>query len=1045
MLKNRLKLVVGMLAVCFLANTYCCVANTNAVKCKDVTLSNTSLYYACNGTVAEGAMWVSSSSSTSDISAVVDTNQRSGNITVYLHGVVIDNDGDTSDKKAATCVRVVQKKLSMSKPKKIDAPQKSGGNLTCALSAPQYNDASKGYVSDILDVSSLPKDNTYGAKLPRELVKRGKRDRNNKLTDEGADEIKSTAKAVTLNIDNAIAGKSCTLNSDNTRCTYTAPVYVFRCFEGNEGYEGYCYSSTSNIQISVPVDPVFQGISTVVNGYDTNHNDWNSVTDNNRKAATDLIPGGTKDKAVLGISGCDNGCQWVRFSHGLKRISGSGGTGYRVYRYFNDTSISPRGWVVGDKDSFISVNDFSGTTQKIVRSELQTMYTGQSICEQIGFYANGSSDLKGTTACAIATGTVNTELKIKVKNKTLGHSDYVKTVYAKPGDEVEFRATYNPKVQSLINRVPNKLKIDGTEKSSSNNSTLKDVFNSKSSNNWKNVFAVSSQYCEGGECSNGGFSKIYDIYNVGDASEKNEPNSRTIGPSDVGRELKEITNINGNNNVKTTPKQVVFSKEGTDTLVADVKTGSFNINSEPNLTASVIVPYNFVNVPSVEGTEIKAYAGENFNIPYKITTQLKSNSLVGGDPYATFVKNARWKTGVCTDRYDASTCTWNEPEEGNLHDGADTSTIFNVSEKTGNVFTLIPDYPAGTEIYVRAAVYPAESSESDWGNPEGNRTWAYSDAVPVTVAKKPSFQVWGGDVFVENEPNIMRADKILLNGYQDFAPRSFGSWGELAVDFGVGGSAGWLASGATLGFSGNNNGTLAPQYTFKGGDSTANYKGYGNNTWADDPGGSNTSDGDKLTFNGGGMVNIDNLVSMLRQRVNGKGGVVIESPDSETIAPMEMTEPGVVQLYDNEGGDIKIEGNIEYKGNYTEIESIPKVIIYANNINISCNVERIDAILIAKDVIDTCSDIADGAKNKVIASRQLYINGAVIAGNQLKLKRTYGAGTGANSMIPAEIINMDPSWYLWAADIVKTGESEGGSDGGGLMIMTYTHELPPRY
>ena len=49
-------------------------------------------------------------------------------------------------------------------------------------------------------------------------------------------------------------------------------------------------------------------------------------------------------------------------------------------------------------------------------------------------------------------------------------------------------------------------------------------------------------------------------------------------------------------------------------------------------------------------------------------------------------------------------------------------------------------------------------------------------------------------------------------------------------------------------------------------------------------------------------------------------------------------------------------------------------------------------------------------------------------------------------MIPAEIINMDPSWYLWAADVkLNNTTSTAGTKNDGLMIPTYVRELPPRY
>lgn len=166
------------------------------------------------------------------------------------------------------------------------------------------------------------------------------------------------------------------------------------------------------------------------------------------------------------------------------------------------------------------------------------------------------------------------------------------------------------------------------------------------------------------------------------------------------------------------------------------------------------------------------------------------------------------------------------------------------------------------------------------------------------------------------------------------------------------------------------------------------------------------------------------------------------------------TNPGDSIMYKNtneyENGTITINGDIKYSGSYSTIDSIPKVIIYADNIIINCDVERIDAVLIAKGKIETCP-FAEGDEKKnnlgsPARSVQLRINGAVIAGGSVSFDRSYGAGTGANSMIPAEIINMDPSWYLWAADSIGvSGASMEHDNTEGLMIPTYTCELPPRY
>ena len=261
-----------------------------------------------------------------------------------------------------------------------------------------------------------------------------------------------------------------------------------------------------------------------------------------------------------------------------------------------------------------------------------------------------------------------------------------------------------------------------------------------------------------------------------------------------------------------------------------------------------------------------------------------------------------------------------------------------------------------------------------------------------------------------------------------------------------------LFSGAALGFAGNIGGELSPKYSFLGDYSkTAFYRGPGNNeSHLEVPGGriinnGNSSDRGDLNYSGGSMINIGALVSKL------DGKVKVTSEGVEMVgADIPDMESGDSIMYKNDSGTITINGDIKYSGSYNTIDSIPKVIIYADNIKIACNVERIDAVLIAERNIETCP-FAEGDEKKnnlgsPARSAQLRINGAVIAGGTVSFDRSYGAGTGANSMIPAEIINMDPSWYLWAADSIGiSGTSMEHDDTEGLMIPTYTCELPPRY
>ena len=139
--------------------------------------------------------------------------------------------------------------------------------------------------------------------------------------------------------------------------------------------------------------------------------------------------------------------------------------------------------------------------------------------------------------------------------------------------------------------------------------------------------------------------------------------------------------------------------------------------------------------------------------------------------------------------------------------------------------------------------------------------------------------------------------------------------------------------------------------------------------------------------------------------------------------------------------NVTINNNIIYEDNYTTLAEIPKLIIYAKgNINISCNVDQIDAVLIAgavdalNAVVDTCYDGGD-VKSRA-RSNQLKVNGAIIT-NTMVAGRTYGAATGANSEVPAEIVNYDTSLYLWGAPKSNVTSS-------GKMETVYRTELAPR-
>ena len=148
---------------------------------------------------------------------------------------------------------------------------------------------------------------------------------------------------------------------------------------------------------------------------------------------------------------------------------------------------------------------------------------------------------------------------------------------------------------------------------------------------------------------------------------------------------------------------------------------------------------------------------------------------------------------------------------------------------------------------------------------------------------------------------------------------------------------------------------------------------------------------------------------------------------------------------------VYVRGNIVYGDVYKKYSELPKLVLYGKNVVIDCNVTRIDALIIADEKVATCNNYDNvslngndiGLKTAVerhiqdaANSQQLKINGAVVA-KTLIANRTYGAATGANSIVPAEIINYDPTLYMWGG----LGNEEG-SDGD--LEVTLMKELAPR-
>ena len=492
----------------------------------------------------------------------------------------------------------------------------------------------------------------------------------------------------------------------------------------------------------------------------------------------------------------------------------------------------------------------------------------------------------------------------------------------------------------------------------------------------------------------------------------------------------------------------------------------YDISTEPiSDDAQAVVPYNFRNETRITTEENKVvYAGESDGFSIAVETHPRTNSLTDGT-YATTFSNAKLKVRLCNE--DETNCYGtdgvedgtNEIDIGGLDIGKKYST--EVISDSVKVNLNIPDVDAGSVVCLRSKMYPADSGdESNWQNSDGSATWTeWSDKKCFKVAKRPSLQVWGGSVYSAGMIDMMPSAKNNLYGYEDEYPykmigegdhRVFGSWAELSLA--ANGNVNGLASGAGTGYAqaGNaedakNGKALEPVFDNLGGSAegiSTDYCLRSTLSFA------NTRCNEAVGGLGGGLqgkVSSDKK-ALISKFTGGNGGGYKLYNESETegidgfygeIEEEDGIEKKKVTRVIVSNGDFAINGDIKYLENgYTNLEDVPKIIIYAkNDINIKCDVTRIDAVLIAENNINTCSDSDDINAEK--NSKQLKINGSVIS-NTLTLNRTYGAAKGVNSVIPAEIVNYDTSLYLWAnkqADVTTSGK----------MTEAYIGELAPRY
>ncbi len=344
--------------------------------------------------------------------------------------------------------------------------------------------------------------------------------------------------------------------------------------------------------------------------------------------------------------------------------------------------------------------------------------------------------------------------------------------------------------------------------------------------------------------------------------------------------------------------------------------------------------------------------------------------------------------------------------------------VFNLGTPSPNIQPSVGgldvgDLPVGTRVCFALSVQPRANDDA---------AWAHAKPICTVVGKKPKVQIWGDDIAVRGKVETSTTVKNVGG-----ATKTFGSWVEYGV-FAVG-AVNRFASGAGLADQGSNEQKDWSKFTFANKDGAVD--AFGNYTTA---GGFRPLSGVAAYFAAvqnkqptGGSVDLTGLT------FDTGTPAVVHTAGDLTITTSNIPKGKSVVIIAT--GTVTIAGNISYAdGALANIRDIPQVVIIAQNISIQDGVARVDAWLVANDVINTCSNFA-GNLTSGKCGGLLEVNGPVITG-RLLLNRTAGSGTDAQSGDPAERFNLRPDAFLWAS-LQAHGSSKAQT--------VYSQELPPRF
>lgn len=512
---------------------------------------------------------------------------------------------------------------------------------------------------------------------------------------------------------------------------------------------------------------------------------------------------------------------------------------------------------------------------------------------------------------------------------------------------------------------------------------------------------------------------------------------------------------------------------------------------EQSSTAKVNVPYNYyTSTKSGLNEDDRIYLGEEVTSNFVVSILPRSNTSVhNGEPYATlhdgriqaveFIVSAE-------DNIDAVGGSENTPQDpcayyqSNLRVISGCNTIWNVDPMlnpqgryggwtyTQVVDRVVPDNPnAFSEDLVgaRYCVAVGISHSDSHGQPGGGTVsgmsnpsdWRVSGASCRTIAKKPNFQVWNGNMYTNGSIITSQTRKHVNANLGDSADPTglFGSWDEyyvMAADevtgFSSGAGLGYYGKerNTSLGLQGGNNPntdqcdlskmTIANESCYSSDVGSTGYSNLRKNMDAvierlysryTNP---SSANGVSVLANGATYVNYNGDIATSQiQNLSGANSTLLvntefgpsyirqtkSSVNSESEQTTSNYASNTLVIYTTGkltidtnictgSGDCSIGNNGDYltlQGRnsdwYNNIYSIPQVLIIAKKgIDVKENVNQIDAWLVTDGNVNTCTEFTIGSGSSEQCTNPLIINGPVVA-KSLSLNRTAGANPGSGA------------------------------------------------